>query len=63
VNCHRVGDKVDIDESARGWDCEMIEYPCLFEHRGRSYLLYCGNVYGRSGFGIAVGEAVQATAI
>ena len=53
----RVGDKAGIDVSAEGWDSEMIEYPCVFEHRGRSYLLYCGNGYGRTGFGIAVSEA------
>lgn len=53
----RVGDRAGIDVSAEGWDSEMIEYPCVFEHRGRSYLLYCGNGYGRTGFGIAVGEA------
>lgn len=53
----RVGDKAGIDVSAEGWDSEMIEYPCVFEHRGRSYMLYCGNGYGRTGFGVAVGEA------
>ena len=53
----RIGDKAGIDVSADGWDSGMIEYPCVFEHRGRPYLLYCGNDYGRTGFGIAVGEA------
>lgn len=52
----RIGDKAGIDVSAEGWDSEMIEYPCVFEHRGRPYMLYCGNGYGRTGFGIAVGE-------
>jgi hypothetical protein len=31
-------------------------YPCVFEHRGSKYMLYNGNGYGRTGFGIAVLE-------
>ena len=58
MNCHRVGDKAGMDVSAEGWDGEMIEYPYVFEHRGRPYLLYCGDGYGRAGFGIAISEAV-----
>jgi hypothetical protein len=37
-----------------GWDSEMIEYPFVFEHDGLRYMLYNGNGYGRSGFGLAV---------
>lgn len=47
---------VGIDVSADGWDCEMIEYPCVFDHRGRRYMLYAGNGFGRTGFGLAVLE-------
>ncbi len=52
----RIGDKADIDVAPEGWDSEMIEYPCVFEHDGRRYLLYSGNGFGRAGFGIAVEE-------
>lgn len=45
-----------IDVSASGWDSEMICYPHLFDHRGERYLLYNGNGYGRTGFGIAIME-------
>lgn len=45
-----------INVSASGWDSEMIEYPFVFDHAGRRYLLYNGNDYGRSGFGLAVLE-------
>ena len=44
----------EIDVSPSGWDSEMIEYPCVFDHAGHRYLLYCGDGYGREGFGIAV---------
>jgi hypothetical protein len=47
---HRVG----IDVSASGWDSEMIEYPFVFDHDGERYMLYNGNRYGASGFGLAV---------
>jgi hypothetical protein len=42
--------------SETGWDSESIEYPCVFDHRGKRYLLYNGNGYGLSGVGIAVLE-------
>jgi hypothetical protein len=45
-----------IDVSADGWDSEMIEYPCVFDHEGSRYLLYAGNSFGRTGFGLAVRE-------
>lgn len=49
-------DKVGLDVSPSGWDSEMIEYPFVFEHKKRIYLLYNGNGYGKTGFGLAVLE-------
>jgi predicted GH43/DUF377 family glycosyl hydrolase len=46
-----------IDVSPSGWDSEAVCYPCVFDHGGRRYLLYNGNGYGKTGFGIAVGES------
>ena len=40
--------------SGTGWDSEMVEYPALFAHGGRHYMLYNGNGYGRTGVGLAV---------
>lgn len=34
----------------------MIEYPCVFDHKGKRYLLYCGNAFWPYRFGIAVAE-------
>jgi hypothetical protein len=48
---------VGIDVSRSGWDSDMIEYPCVFDHRGARYMLYAGNDYGREGFGLAVLES------
>lgn len=46
-----------IDVSAAGWDSQMVCYPYLFRHDGLLYMLYNGNNYGQTGFGLAVMEA------
>ncbi len=56
VNWQRLDDEVGIDVSSSGWDSEMIEYPFVFDHAGHRYMLYNGNGYGRTGFGLAVLE-------
>lgn len=38
---------------AAGWDCQMVEYPYVFSHKSELYMLYNGNQFGASGFGIA----------
>jgi len=47
-------DRAGIDVSPQGWDSEMIEYPYVFDHSDRRYMLYNGNGYGKTGFGLAV---------
>lgn len=47
-------DQAGITVSAEGWDSEMIEYPFVFDHGGQRYMLYNGNGYGKTGFGLAV---------
>jgi hypothetical protein len=32
----------------------MVEYPFVFDHGGARYILYSGNAFGRTGFGLAV---------
>jgi predicted GH43/DUF377 family glycosyl hydrolase len=52
---HRsTGPAMDVSES--GWDSDMIEYPFVFDHNGYRYMLYSGNGFGRTGFGIAALE-------
>lgn len=46
--------EVGIERSADGWDSVMMEYPCVYEHKGRKYLLYNGNGFGETGIGYAV---------
>jgi len=32
----------------------MVEYPFVFRHNDQIYMLYNGNGYGKTGFGLAV---------
>jgi hypothetical protein len=50
----RRDEEVGIDVSREGWDSEMICYPFVFKHKQRTYMLYNGNSYGKTGFGYAV---------
>jgi hypothetical protein len=44
--------------SENGWDSQMICYPSVFRTpSGATYMLYSGNDFGRSGFGIAILES------
>ncbi len=53
VTWTRKDEEAGIDVSPEGWDSEMIEYPCVFDHEGRRYMLYNGNGYGATGIGLA----------
>ena len=52
----RRDDLVGLKPSGDGWDSDEVTYPCVFVHGGRTYMLYNGNGYGRSGFGLALLE-------
>jgi hypothetical protein len=43
-----------LGPSETGWDSGMVEYAHVFDHRGRRYMLYNGNDYGKTGVGLAV---------
>lgn len=46
--------EVGIDVSDKGWDSEMIAYAYVYSHKGKKYMIYNGNGFGRSGFGYAI---------
>lgn len=46
--------QVGIDVSPIGWDSDMVEYACVFDHGGSRHMLYNGNGYGETGIGHAV---------
>lgn len=47
---------IDVSSQPGDWDSEMIEYPYVFKHRDKKYMLFNGNNYGQNGAGIAVYE-------
>lgn len=56
INWKRLDEQMEFDVSSDGWDSEMVEYPFVFNHNNQKYMLYCGNGYGKTGFGYAVLE-------
>lgn len=54
VSWHRVGAK--ISAAATGWEGGALTYPAVFEQAGRRWMLFNGQGYGATGFGIAVWE-------
>lgn len=52
----RMDEAVQLFPSDKGWDSEMLCYPYIFDFEGQRYMLYNGNAYGKTGFGIAILE-------
>lgn len=46
----------NLKSSLIGWDSEMVCYPYVFLHKGKTYMLYNGNRFGKYGFGLAISE-------
>lgn len=45
-----------LDVTPGAWDSDMVEYPFVFDHGGQRFMLYAGNTFGKTGFGMAVQE-------
>ena len=45
--------ELNLGVSNSGWDSEMVCYPFIFSHKDNTYMLYNGNSYGKTGFGLA----------
>lgn len=56
VKWKRKDNKSGIDVSTKGWDSKMICYPFVFSYGKNKYMLYNGNSYGKTGFGLAILE-------
>jgi hypothetical protein len=50
---HRNDEKLVLSGMRSHWDNEMQCYPGFFRIRNEVFVLYCGNYFGKSGFGIA----------
>ncbi len=53
---HRDDEAGGLAPSQVGWDSEMVGYPHLTTIGGKVHMFYCGNYFGRDGFGCAVLE-------
>jgi hypothetical protein len=49
----RKDQEINLSPSDEGWDSEMICYPFIFDYRDSKFMLYNGNEYGKTGFGLA----------
>ena len=49
----RMDDRVGIDVSPDGFDSIMQEYAFVVSHKGKKYMFYNGNDYGKEGIGYA----------
>ncbi|MEX3956110.1 hypothetical protein [Trinickia sp. EG282A] len=58
LHWQRRDDSIGIDVSREGWDAESIEFGVDIQTAGKTWLLYDGNDFGGTGFGIA--ELVEA---
>jgi len=58
IKWERMDEKAGIEVSSSGWDSETIEYAYVFDHKDERYMLYNGNGYGKTGFGLAVLENI-----
>jgi hypothetical protein len=50
----RADDALVFSGERGDWESGEQTYPCVFEHCGRRYMLYNGDGYGKTGFGLAV---------
>lgn len=49
----RADELAGIGVSENGWDSQMIEYPYIINLKDKYYMFYCGNHFGKNGFGYA----------
>ena len=56
LNWIRDDENLGIDTTAGDWDSDMMCYPHLCSVNEKVYLLYNGNNFGKTGFGLAMLE-------
>lgn len=54
IKWKRKDEQAGISVCKTGWDSQSIEYPSVFKHNDNWYMLYCGNEFGKTGFGYAI---------
>lgn len=49
----RMDELFALEGKPDAWESQETTYPCVFDFNGNRYMLYNGNGYGRTGFGLA----------
>ncbi|MDA1016190.1 MAG: hypothetical protein O3A00_17255 [Planctomycetota bacterium] len=52
----KYGDNLQLTPQGQGWEKQMVEYPSVIVEGDHLRLFYCGNGYGGSGIGTAIGK-------
>lgn len=53
------GDNLQLEPSKSGWDKQMVEYPTVIREGDQYRMFFCGNGYGRTGIGTAIGTEID----
>ena len=53
INWARKDELINFDVSENGWDSNMICYPFIFDYKKDRFMLYNGNEFGKTGFGLS----------
>ena len=53
INWERKDKLIDFEVSNYGWDSEMLCYPFIFDYKNERFMLYNGNEFGKTGFGLS----------
>jgi len=54
INWERIDNQIEgISHSENDWDSEMVYFPSVVDCGNKIYMFYCGNGFGKTGFGFA----------
>ena len=54
INWQRKDDEIELKTPAENWESIMQEYSTTYVFKGKRYLIYNGNSFGKTGFGYAI---------
>ena len=53
---NRKDENIELNIPFKGFDSEMTCYPAIITHKGKKYMFYNGNNFGKEGIGLAIEE-------